>query len=209
MVYQCVGPLRVLADLADRLLVPTFSTEPDVSCAFGRDRRSARQDWGEQVQSWSQNSQHGLLWQQRRREDLKRFGDKKHLLYVDVSTRERDVKYHAFNARTSERLRALDCGWWSDSNSTRARGERSQLPVVFWGFQRGEAFTLCTLLQIVSSQDPRPRHLDNDQRSTSLWYLMSIPKVRTKDAYAHLIDPEKFMWKPDDQDDMVERFEER
>ena len=28
----------MLADLADRLLVPTFSTEPDVSCAFGRDR---------------------------------------------------------------------------------------------------------------------------------------------------------------------------
>ena len=45
MVYQCAGPLRVLADLADRLLVPTFSTEPDVSCAF-RDRylESARQE---------------------------------------------------------------------------------------------------------------------------------------------------------------------
>ena len=34
--------------------------------------------------------------------------------------------------------------------------------------------------------------------------LASIPRSPGfKDAYAHLIDPEKFMWKPDDQDDMV------
>ena len=34
--------------------------------------------------------------------------------------------------------------------------------------------------------------------------LASVPRSPGfKDAYAHLIDPEKFMWKPNDQEDMV------
>ena len=208
MVYQCAGPLRVLADLADRLLVPTFSTEPDVSCAFGRDRIGICKT-GIEVNKFNpdlKNSQHGLLWQQRRREDLKRFGDKKHLLlYVGRLAPEKGMSsiMHAMQELQN------DCVLWIVGDgpirtALEQEARELKLPVVFWGFQRGEALhSVYTVADCFVSGSTTETFGQTINEALASGILAAIPRSPGfKDAYAHLIDPEKFMWKPDDQDDM-------
>ena len=209
VVYQCAAGFRFIGHLADRMLVPTLSTEPDVLCAFEKSRIGICST-GIEVSKFNpelKNSKHGVIWQQRKKNDLKRFGDKSYLLlYVGRLAEEKGM------ASIMSAMRDLqnDCVLWivgdgPISKSLQKETRDFKLPVVFWGFQTGEVlnsvYTVADCFVTGSTTETFGQTINEALASGILACMPRSPGF--KDAYSHLMDPKTCMWKPDDQEDMI------
>ena len=205
-----VTPFRILRHLADRMLVPTLSTEPDLLGAFPAHTVDICAT-GIEVKQFNprfRNSKSGLLWQRRKQEDLKRFGNKsKLLLYVGRVSVEKGLNEIVEAMRTSLKD---DCVLWIVGDgpirqSVEKTCAENDLPVVFWGFQTGDmlqtVYTVCDLFVTASTTETFGQTI-NEALASGV--MVAIPRSPGfKDAYSHVLDPDMHMWTPNDLKDMV------
>jgi len=202
----CTAVFCPVGALADKLLIPTPSTEPAIRAAFG-DR------WGicsnglsaEAFNPEARHSPEGKAWEARKQEALQASGCSHLLLCVGRLSPEKGV------ADLIEALPLLPgCALWLVGDGpARPRLEHlasaAGLPVTFWGYQRGAAlsavYTVCDVF-VCPSQTETFGQTVNEALASGV--PVAVPRVGCfAEAYDGLLDRQRDMWSPGDARDMA------
>ena len=210
MKRACYCAFIPIAQLADRLLIPTPSTEPLIREAFGERWGIAAN--GLMLSSFNPNarfSPSGVEWERRKRETLANTGCTHLLLTVGRLSPEKGV------ADLVEALPHMPgCALWlvgdgparPSLEALAAAGVSGSgpLPVVFWGYQHGEAlsavYTVCDCF-VCPSQTETFGQTVNEALASGV--PVAVPRVGCfADAYDGILSGDQF-WKPGDGRDLA------
>ena len=206
----CMSIFLPVAQMADRLLVPTPSTEPLLRAAFG-DRWGICSN-GLQLNSFNpdaRNTPSGDLWMQRKRDALAATGCTHLLLCVGRLSPEKGV------ASLLASMPLLPgCLLWlvgdgparKDLETIVADGhDGAPLNVTFWGYQHGEAlsavYTACDCFVCPSLTETFGQTVNEALASGC---AVAVPRVGCfAEAYDGVLDKAEHMWTPGDKADMA------
>jgi len=209
-----VFPFLVMARLADTFLVPTLSTEPPITRCLPASRVGICET-GIEVTKFNPESAHseeGKLWKRRRREDLRKHKRKYILLYVGRVSPEKGLR-HIFNAM--QQLEDECVLWIVGDGPMRAELERDasrlDLPVSFWGYQRGNMlYSVYTACDCFVSASVTETYGQTINEALASGVRVAIPRsAGFADAYGRVMDAKTCMWNPGDDEDMVRIIRQR
>ena len=197
-----------IARFADRLLVPTPSTEPAMRGAFGE--RWGIAPNGLELGSFNPRAREtpsGELWEQRKREALAASGCTHLLLCVGRLSPEKGVQ-----DLIAVMPRLPHCLLWlvgdgparAPLEEQAAKGASSG-KVAFWGYQRGEAlsavYTVADCFVCPSRTETFGQTVNEALASGT---AVAVPRVGCfVEAYDGILDREAQMWTPGDEDGMA------
>jgi glycosyltransferase involved in cell wall biosynthesis len=206
MANLCRVGFGMVPELADRLLVPTRATEPVMRSMFGAERCGICAN-GLEAGAFNPEIRHspsGHEWQRRKQETLASTGAASLLLCVSRLSPEKGV-----DVLLDALCHLPGCALWLVGDGpARAVLEKTAaargLPVVFWGYQRGEAlaaaYTAADCFVCPSLTETFGQTV-NEALASSV--RVAIPRVSAfVEAYSEHVDASA-MWTPGDLPDMA------